>query len=158
MTSQEKALRKQLAKSLASGEAHIDWKKAISSFPAKFYGTRPPGSPHSAWELLEHMRICQWDIVEFSRDAKHESPDFPSGYWPKHQDPPSPADWKRSFELFESDLKAMQALITNPKTDLFQPIPHGTGQTILREALLVVDHNSYHLGQLVLIRRMLSNE
>jgi hypothetical protein len=101
------------------------------------------------------MRIAQWDILEFSRNPKHVSPSFPDGYWPEGDAPPTEAAWDRSLARFRSDLKEMQDLVANPSTDLFARIPHGEGQTILREALLVADHNAYHLGQLVMLRRVL---
>jgi hypothetical protein len=99
------------------------------------------------------MRIAVWDILEFSRDSKHVSPEWPEGYWPKTDAPPSVAAWNRSVKAFRRDMAAMEALIRKPSIDLFARIPHGTGQTILREALVVADHNAYHLGQLVLVRR-----
>ena len=101
------------------------------------------------------MRIAQWDILEFSRDAKHTSPSWPKGYWPITDAPPSPEAWDRSVAAFRADRKAMEQLVANAKTDLYSKIPHGEGQTILREALLVADHNAYHLGQIVLLRRLL---
>ena len=101
------------------------------------------------------MRIAQSDILEFSRNPKHVSPEFPAGYWPETDAPPDDKAWEKSVRQFRADLKAMQDLVEDPATDLFAPIPHGDGQTILREALLVADHNSYHLGQLVTVRRLL---
>jgi DinB family protein len=151
----EKILREQLAKALGWDEAHADWKTAVAGLPAKQRGIRPPGATHSAWELLEHARIAQWDMLEFCRTPKHVSPDFPSGYWPKTPAPPDAAAWDKSVEAFEKDLQEMQKLVMDPRTDLAAPIPHGSGQTILRESLLVADHNSYHLGQFVLLRKLL---
>ena len=151
----EKILRDYLSHALNWGEAHVDWKKAVAGIPAKQQGMRPTGGDHSPWEILEHMRICTWDILEFSRDPKHKSPDWPSGYWPKTPEPPKPTAWNASVQSLEKDLGAMAKLVANPKTDLLSPIPGGSGQNILREALLIVDHNSYHLGQLVLVRKLL---
>lgn len=151
----EKALREQLKKALGWGEAHVTWKKAVADFPAKLRGTKPPGVPHSAWELLEHARIAQWDMLEFCRDPKHVSPDFPSGYWPKNPTPPSASAWERSVKELDKDLRAMEKLVVDPKMDLLAPIPGGARETILREALLVADHNAYHLGQFVLLRKLL---
>lgn len=151
----EKALREQLKKALNWGEAHADWEAALKNFPAKQRGSKPKGAPHSAWELLEHVRLAQWDILEFSRNPKHVSPDFPSGYWPKSAAPPSNGAWEKSVKDFFRDLAEMQDLVVDPKIDLLAPIPGGSAQTILREALLTADHNSYHLGQLVLLRRLL---
>lgn len=151
----ERILREHLRKALNWSEGHVDWKTALEGLPAKARGEKPAGAPHSAWELLEHVRIAQWDILEFSRDPKHVSPDFPSGYWPETPAPPSNAAWEKSVKSFQSDLEAMGKLVADPKVDLVAPIPHGSGQTILREALLAADHNAYHLGQFVLLRRLL---
>jgi hypothetical protein len=115
-----------------------------------------PHSPHTAWELLEHIRLAQWDILEFSRDDKHVSPEFPEGYWNTAE--ASSGDWRKSVKQVLSDLEEMRALVKENKIDLFAEIPHGDGQTILREALLVADHNAYHLGQLMLLRRMLEKK
>ncbi len=152
----EKVLRDYLRRFLDWHEAHADFNAAFKDFPVKDRGTRPPGLPYSAWELLEHMRIATHDILEFSRDAKHKSPEWPSGYWPKNSAPPSAATWDKSVKTLEKDLQEMGKLVTNPKTDLLARIPHGSGQTILREALLIADHNAYHLGQFILVRRLLS--
>lgn len=151
----DKAVREHLKKLLTSSEAHADWKDAVKDLPAKLRGVRPQGSPHSAWELLEHARIAQRDVLEFSRNAKHVSPDFPEGYWPKSPAPPDDAAWEKSVKQFEKDRQEMSTLIGNPKTDLLAKIPHGSGQTIFREALLLADHNAYHLGQFVLVRKLL---
>jgi len=153
----EKALREQLRTSLGWGEAHVAWKKAVADFPEEDRGTKPPGIPHSAWDLLEHTRIAQWDMLEFCRNPKHVSPDFPLGYWPKSSTPPNSTAWEESVKVFEQDLQAMERLVADPKTDLLAPISGGSGQTILREALLVADHNAYHLGQFVLLRKLLGN-
>jgi hypothetical protein len=148
-------VREQVIKLLAGGQAHLTFEDVVKNFPAKLRGVKPKGAPHTAWELLEHMRIALWDILEFSRDAKHVSPSWPEGYWPRSQKPPSDAAWKKSVAAIRKDLAAMQKLVGNPKIDLNAQIPHGTGQTILREALLVADHNAYHIGQLMLVRRLL---
>ena len=150
-----KALREHLIYLLTDGGAHLKYEEAVKDMPAKLMGVRPEGSPHSPWELLEHLRITLWDILEFSRNPKHVSPDFPTGYWPKTQAPPNEKAWNKSVESFQTDLKAMVELVRNESTDLFAKIPHGDGQTILREAMLTADHNSYHLGQLVMVRRLL---
>jgi len=151
----EKSLREHLLQLLSGGQAHLEWKHAFAGVPARLRGVRPPGAPHSLWELLEHLRIGQWDIVEFSRDAKHVSPEWPAGYWPASPEPSSAAAWTKSLRAFGRDLNELKKLVRNPKTDLFARIPHGTGQTILREALVAADHNAYHLGQVVLVRRLL---
>ena len=151
----EKLLRDNLGRSLSWHEAHVDWKKAVAGIPAKDQGKRPKGAEHSPWELLEHMRLATWDILEFSRDPKHVSPDWPAGYWPKKPAPPNAGAWEKSVRALERDLDEMRKLVNDPKLDLLAPIPGGTGQTSLREALLIADHNAYHLGQLVLVRRLL---
>lgn len=148
-------LRKQLVELIKGGNAHTDFEKALEDFPAELRGTRPTGSPHSPWELLEHMRIAQWDILEFSRDPNHKSPDWPEGYWPTAPEPPDAESWDRSVHAFRKDMQEMCALIADGQNDLYANIPHGDGQTLLREALLVADHNAYHLGQFVLVRRLL---
>src|SRR5262245_6366524 len=140
---------------LRGGSAHTKFKPVVSDWPPELRGVRPQGAPHTGWQLLEHMRICQWDILGFSRDARHVSPKFPDGYWPA-ADAPGEADaWERSVAAFDADLKQMEDLVSDPATDLYARIPHGDGQTILREALVLADHNSYHLGQLVIVRRLL---
>ena len=148
-------VREQVSALLRGGNAHVGFEDAVKDFPAKLRGIKPDGAEHTAWQLLDHMRIAQWDILEFSRSAKHVSPEWPGGYWPKMEKPPNSDAWQKSIASFHKDLKAMQKLVEDPKTDLHTTIPHGTGQTIFREALLVADHNAYHLGQLVLLRRLL---
>ncbi|MGP0064153.1 MAG: DinB family protein [Isosphaeraceae bacterium] len=149
------SLRQHLLALLDGGGAHLDFEAAIADLPEELRGAKPPGLPHSPWRLLEHMRIAQWDILRFSIDPDHVSPGFPAGYWPEGDAPPDASAWNRCVEAFRSDSQAMKDLVADPKTDLFSPIPHGQSQTILREALLVADHNSYHLGQMVLVRRLL---
>src|SRR5713226_2552422 len=155
MATDLKSLRAHLVEVLGEGRAHAGFDSAVEDFPAPLRGRRVPGVPHTPWRLLEHMRIAQWDILEFSRNPKHVSPPFPEGYWPAGDAPPDDAAWDRSIAAFRADLKAMEDLVADPATNLFAPLPHGTGQTVLREALLVADHNAYHLGQLVLLRRLL---
>ena len=152
---QDRALRDHVLYLLRGGGAHLHFDAAVADLPTKLRGAKPAGLPHTPWRLLEHMRICQWDILEFSRNPKYVEPKFPDDYWPKGDAPPDDAAWDRSIASFRADLKAMQDLVADPATDLFAPIPHGDGQTILREALLVADHNAYHLGQLVTVRRLL---
>jgi len=154
-TDHEQSLRKHLLELLAGGSAHAKFEDVIKGLPPKLRGAKPANFPHTAWMLLEHLRLAQWDILEFSRNSKHVSPPWPSGYWPKTEAPPSAAAWNKSVQQFQRDLKAMQNLVANRKTDLFARIPWGDGQTILREALLVADHNAYHIAQLVDVRRLL---
>jgi len=148
-------VREQIINLLKGGQAHLTLDDTLKGFPEKLRGVKPPGAPHSAWQLLEHLRIAQLDILEFSRDAKHVSPKWPEGYWPTNDKPPTDAQWKRCVSAIKKDLQAMQRLVEDPRTDLYSKIPHGTGQNILREALLIADHNAYHLGQLLLVRRLL---
>ena len=149
------ALRRQLAELLSSSHAHADFDAAVKDLPVELRGKRPRGAEHSPWELLEHLRIAQGDILEFSRDAKHASPKWPEGYWPAAAAPPDEKAWDKSVRAFRRDRKALCELVADPATDLFAKIPHGDGQTILREALLAADHNAYHIGQLVLVRKLL---
>ena len=154
----DRALRQHLVNLLGGAAAHLTFDEVVADFPAHSYGTKPQGATHTAWQLLEHLRLAQWDILEFSRDPKHVSPAFPTGYWPSGEAPPDEAAWKRSAAAFRSDLEAMKKLVADPKTDLFAQIRHPDAtaeHTVLREALLVADHNAYHLGQLLLLRRLL---
>jgi hypothetical protein len=154
-TNPDQALRQHLLYVLEGGGAHARFEDVIEHFPAKLRGKKADGLPHTAWMLLEHMRIAQWDILEFSRDSKHVSPAWPDGHWPRTDAPPTATAWAKSIQRFRKDLKAMKSLVANSKSDLYAPIPWGEGQTVLREALLVADHNAYHLGQLVTLSRLL---
>ncbi len=149
------AVREQVVSLLRGGNAHVTLDDAVKDFPEELRGRKPKGAEHTPWEVLEHIRIAVWDILEFSRDAKHVSPQWPGGYWPKTPKPPSSTAWKKSIASIKKDLKAIEDLVEDPQTDLHARIPHGTGQTIFREALLVADHNAYHIGELVLLRRLL---
>jgi len=151
----DQSLRDHLIYVLKGEGAHPKFEDAVDDFPAELRGKKVPNFPHTAWMLLEHLRIAQWDILEFSHNAKHKSPGWPSGYWPKEEAPPSTSAWTNSIRTFEKDMKAMQSLVADPKSDLYAPFPWGEGQTLLREALLVADHNAYHVGQLVALRRLL---
>jgi hypothetical protein len=151
----DKALREHLVKLLKGGQAHVDFESAIKGLPAALRGKKPKGAEHSIWEILEHMRIAQWDILEFSRDAEHESPKWPEGYWPASSKPASDRAWAKSIRDFRAGLQGMCDLVAAGSTNLFARIPHGSGQTVLREAMLVADHNAYHLGEMILLRREL---
>ena len=151
----DQTLREHLLYLLNDGGAHAKFEDVIKQFPENLRGKEVENFPHTAWMLLEHMRIAQLDILEFSRNAKHASPKWPEGYWPKTKAPASADAWSKSVQSFRKDLKEMEALVKNPKTDLYAPLPWGDGQTVLREALLVADHNAYHLGQLVTLSRLL---
>jgi hypothetical protein len=147
------ALREQILKLLAGGEAHADFDSAIGDWPVQLAGAKVANFPHTAWMLLEHMRIAQWDILEFSRNPKHASPKWPEGYWPTSEAPANEKAWTNALADFKKDMSAMEQLIGNRKSDLYARLPWGDGQTLLREALLLADHNSYHLGQLVMLRK-----
>lgn len=151
----EKALREQVVRTLDWQDAHLNLDRVVGGWPPRLRGIKPRGAPHTAWQLVEHLRICQWDILDFCRNPDYTEREFPGDYWPKTQVPPDPAAWEKSVKAFRADLRAMEKLVADPKTDLFARIRWGDGQTILREALLVADHNAYHLGQLVTVRRLL---
>src|SRR5437879_13653279 len=150
-----RALRDHVHDLLRGGHAHLVFKDAIADWPIALRGTKPAGQPCTPWRLLEHIRISQWDIVEFTTSAKHVSPEWPSGYWPSSDAPADAVAWDKSVAQVERDRRAMQRLVRDPGTDLFARIPHGTGQTVLREALVLPDHNSQHLAELVVLRRLL---
>jgi len=156
MNQSDQPLRDHVLYVLRGEGAHISFNDFVADFPIELCGQRVEGLPYTAWQVLEHMRIAQWDILEFSRDVRHLSPKWPEGYWPPQDQLGNPELWQETVEKFRKDLKQMEDLVADRGTDLFAPIPHGTGQTILREALLVADHNSYHLGALVVMRRALS--
>jgi hypothetical protein len=151
----DKELREHLAKVLTWGEAHTDWKQALAGLNAAHRCVRPAGSPYSAWELLEHARIAQADIVDFATNPKYRAREWPASYWPNSPAPPDDAAWEKSVKEFAKGTEEMVKLLKDSRTDLFAKVPHGTGQTMLRQALLLADHNAYHLGQLVLVRRLL---
>jgi hypothetical protein len=148
------SLRTHLDNLLGMEGAHLSFDAAVSGFPPDLAGSKPAGAPHSAWELLEHMRIAQEDILDFSRNPAYVDRNFPDDYWPPAAAPPNEGAWHESIRRFKADLTAMRELVSDPAQDLFARFPHGTSQTLLREALLVADHNSYHLGQLVFLRKL----
>ena len=152
----DKALREHLLYLLRGGGAHIDFETFFADFPIKAINGKVENVPYTPWQVLEHMRIAQWDILQFSRNADHVSPEFPEGYWPPADVVPDKLLWNKTIEAFRSDLEEMERLVEGPSIDLFARIPHGEGQTILREALLVADHNAYHLGGLVMMKRVLT--
>lgn len=155
MPTHDVVLRQGLVDAMRGHQAHADFDSVIENFPPEMRGAKLHGVPHSAWELLEHMRIAQRDILDFSRDADHHSPDWPEGYWPKSSAPPNAAAWETSVKAFQNDSLEMNKLVQDLQGNLFQPFEHGDGQTLLREALLVASHNSYHLGQIVFLKKML---
>jgi hypothetical protein len=151
----DKTLRDHVLFLLKGGGAHASFDDTLKDWPLEFGGIKVAKFPHTAWMLLEHIRLGQWDILEFSRDSKHVSPKWPEGYWPASSAPPSEEAWKASMVACEKDLRAMERLVADAKVDLLAKIPWGEGQTILREALLMADHNAYHLGQLMMLRKSL---
>ena len=148
----QKELREHLLELLEGKSAHIGLETALRQFPVDKINARIENAPHTAWELLEHIRIAQWDIVEFSYNPHHVSPEFPDGYWNKREG--TPEDWQKSCEQIFSDLETMRELVRDEKTDLLAKIAHGGGQTVFREAMLAADHNAYHLGQIMFLMRM----
>jgi uncharacterized damage-inducible protein DinB len=155
MSDSSAALRAQLRRILSWQDAHVGFEKTVEGLAAKLRGVRVEGFPHSAWELLEHMRLTQYDILDFCQNPKYEERDWPADYWPKSPEPPSDRAWDDSIARFREDRAALEALAMDESIDLFAKIPHGTGQTYVREILLVADHNAYHIGQLVAVRRQL---
>jgi hypothetical protein len=150
-----RALRDHVVELLRGGHAHAAFDRSVEGFPVERAGVRPKGLEHSAWELLEHIRIAQNDIVQFSISGQHVSPAFPEGYWPASPEPRNAAAWEESVRLVREDLAEMERLVIDPERDLVVPFSWGDGQTLLREALMLADHNAYHLGQLVMVRRAL---
>jgi hypothetical protein len=155
---EDRALRDHILFLLKGGGAHVTFADTIKDWPLQFAGIKVAKFPHTAWMLLEHLRLAQLDILEFSRNSKHVSPKWPEGYWPESAAPPNEAAWKSSIEACEKDLLAMQKMVSDQKVDVLAKIPWGDGQTILREALITADHNAYHLGQLMMLRKSLGWE
>ena len=151
----DSSLRQHLVELLKGGSAHADFNSAIADWPEELRGKHAAKFPHTAWQLLEHMRIAQADILDFSHNAEYKELAFPDDYWPGQHKPSNGDAWDESVSAFRRDLKKMQDLVSDPKIDLYARIPWGSGQTVLREVLLVADHNAYHLGQLVALRRAL---
>jgi uncharacterized damage-inducible protein DinB len=149
------ALRAQLVRLLTWHDAHVDFDRAVEGLPAALRGRRPRGVAWSAWELVEHLRLAQRDILDFCLNPNYAAQAWPDDYWPGRPAPPKARAWAASIAAFHRDLAALVALARDPATDLFARIPHGSGQTILRELLLVADHNAYHVGQIVAVRRTL---
>jgi hypothetical protein len=154
-TAQDQSLRNHLMRLLDWGDAHADFERVVAHLPAHTQGVRPEGLPYSLWQLLEHMRLSQADILDFCRNPQYRQPAWPAGYWPRTEAPPSPDAWERSADAFRADRQALIEMVADPGLDLFAEIEHGEGQTYLREVLLAADHGAYHLGEMVAIRRLL---
>jgi hypothetical protein len=148
-------LREQLGRLLAWEDAHVGFDTAVAGIPPELRGKQPSGLPYSPWQLVDHLSRTQHDILEFCRNPDYRQPDWPADYWPAAAAPPSPAAWDESIRRFREDRKALQALARDPRVDLGARIPHGEGQTYLRELLLAADHTAYHVGELVVVRRLL---
>jgi uncharacterized damage-inducible protein DinB len=153
--SDDQALRAQLVKLLDFDQAHVTFDRAVKGIAPRLRGALPQGVEHSLWQLVEHLRISQADILEFCRTSRYKDKQWPADYWPKQLGPRDSAAWTASIAAYRRDRSAMQRLTANPKIDLLAAIPHGSGQTYLREILLVADHNAYHIGQMVTVRRLL---
>jgi hypothetical protein len=151
----DRLLRRQLVEVIRKGSAHAPFESVVKGLAPRLRGASHREVPYTPWQLVEHMRIAQWDILEFCRNGSHVSPPWPEGYWPETEAPPTGRAWQECIRSFLRDRKAMERLIGDPATDLFASVPHENGPPILREALLVADHNAYHLGQLVVLRRLL---
>jgi hypothetical protein len=157
MTPPDRALRQQLAAVLSWKEAHAGFDAVVAEIPPAARGNRPANVPYSPWQLLEHLRITQHDILDFCVNADYEEMKWPDDYWPARPEPPSESAWDESVRRYRDDRAALERLATDDSVDLFARIPHGSGQTYLRELLLVADHTAYHVGQLVILRRLLGN-
>lgn len=149
------ALRSHLKRLLNWEDAHVGFEKAVAGIPPALQGVQPSTLPYSPWQLLEHLRLCQRDILDFCRDPAYKEPAGLEAYWPPTVAPPTPRSWDESVAAFQADRTAMQQLAVDPGIDLFAAVPQGTGQTYLRELLLVADHNAYHVGQLIAVQRLL---
>ncbi len=152
---EDQALREQLLKLLRGGQAHMTFDQAVADFPPDQINHRPPHVPYSPWHLLEHLRFTQRDILDFIRDPRYREPSWPDEYWPPPEQDASAGDWAQAIRAFREDLQALEALVRDPATDLYARIPHGQGQTFLREILLVADHNAYHIGELAILRQVM---
>jgi hypothetical protein len=151
----ESVVREQLLHLLRGGNAHMTFEEAVEDFPMASINTVFPNGTYTPWHLLEHLRITQWDILDFIRNPHYQEMDWPKDYWPSQEQKATEEDWKQTIRSFQADMKALQALVTDLQTDLYAAIPHGTGQTIFREALLVADHNAYHIGEFAIMRQVM---
>jgi hypothetical protein len=148
-------MREQLLALLRGGNAHMTFEEAVADFPMAHINRKPPHVPYTPWHLLEHIRLAQWDILEFSRDPHHISPDWPEGYWPPQDEQADEARWQQTLQAFRADLQAIQELAANPQVDLLAPLPHAPGYTLFREIVLVADHNAYHIGEFAILRQVM---
>jgi hypothetical protein len=151
----QQEILKSLKELLTGGHAHATFKDAVANLPAKLQGVVPEGLPYSIWQLVEHIRITTWDILEFSRNPSHKSPSWPEGYWPKDPQPPTETAFDESVRQIKEDFAEFVNLLEAPGADLYEPFPYGNGQHLFREALLIADHTSYHTGEIIIVRRLL---
>jgi hypothetical protein len=152
MTSEHKILVEELKKLLLGGNAHVTLKDALKGLPRESRGVKPHNMPYSIWQLVEHIRIAQWDMLQFCKDANHKSPKWPDEYWPKKNAPENDSAWNEALKQIDADMDEFIEVIK--RADIYQKIPHGQGQNILLEVLQVADHNAYHIGEIIAIRRM----
>ena len=150
-------LIRELTNLLQKGHAHVSFNDAVKNIPFELLGRKPHGLSYSIWQIAEHLRIAQWDILDFSRNENYKEMQWPAEYWPKEDAPADETAWQNCIAAINSDLNEFIDLLRDPDADIFKPFPHGSGQTLLREALLIADHNSYHTGQIIVIRRLLGN-
>jgi uncharacterized damage-inducible protein DinB len=151
----EKMIRAYLKDALSWQEAHIDFEHAVAELPMDYRGKKPEGFPYSIWQLVEHIRIAQWDILDFTRNSDYKERSWPDDYWPEHHAPENDDEWERAITAMRADREKFIKLLDDPGVDLFKPFEHGTGQTLFRQAMLIADHNAYHVGQIILIRKIL---
>jgi hypothetical protein len=151
----DQLMRDQLLALLRGGQAHMEFDHAVAGFPPEYMNRTPPNVPYTPWHLLEHLRLTQWDILEFIRNPDHVSPDWPAGYWPAPQAQADEAQWQQTITAFRTDLKALEALAADPQTDLLAPLPQGLPYTIFREIMVVANHNSYHIGEFAILRQVM---
>ena len=153
----DKVVREQLLSLLRGGNAHMNFDQAVADFPIQNINTKPPNVSYTPWYLLVHLRIAQWDILEFIRDPKHVSPTWPEGYWPPENEEADQAKWEKTISDFQADMETLQDMVVDQQVDLYAPILHAPDYTILREILLVADHNAYHIGEFAILRQVMDN-
>ena len=151
----DQVLRNQILQLLNGRNAHYTFDNAVADFPLEAVNERPPNVPYTPWHLVEHLRIAQWDILEFMRDPDHVSPEWPKGYWPDPQSTTNAAGWQQSLDRFRADLAAVEAMVKDDSLDITAELPHAPGYTFLREFLLVADHNAYHVGEFAILRQVM---
>ncbi len=151
----DQVVREQLLALLIGGNAHMTFEQAVADFPAEYYNTNPPNITYSPWHILEHLRIAQWDILEFIRKPDHVSPEWPKGYWPDPNERTGQEGWRNTINAFLADLGSLRDIVKDPDTDLYAPIPHAQDYTIFREILVVSDHNAYHIGEFGILRQIM---